>query len=101
MARLGAYLHNHPLRAGLLRDPSATDWTSHRFRSGYKRSSAWAAVEARRLVMITGAWLLRRQVNELVAALTISAPSASHLLRGAERLLTEALAVADEARRRA
>ena len=48
MARLGASLHNNPLRAGLLRDPSATDWTSHRFWSGHERSPAWAADEARR-----------------------------------------------------
>jgi hypothetical protein len=48
------------------------------------------AVEARRVVMVTGAWLFRRRITELAAALAISCSSASRLLRRGARVLPEA-----------
>jgi putative transposase len=57
-----------------------------------------SAVEARRLVMVVGAWFFRRRVSELAAALTISTPSASRLLQRGERVLAAARTIAAELR---
>lgn len=62
------------------------------------RSKRPQAVRARRLVLVAGAWLLRRQVNELAAALAISASSGCRLLRRGEAVLPEARRLADRLR---
>jgi putative transposase len=62
------------------------------------RTKCTVAIEARRLVMVAGVWLLRRRVNELAAALTISDSSASRLLRRGEWVLDAAREIAEELR---
>ena len=44
-APLLAYVHNNPVRAGLVRDPSASVWTSHRAYAGLEPAPAWLDVE--------------------------------------------------------
>lgn len=51
-------------------------------------------VDARRLAVTVGARLLRRNVNELAAALGIAATTASMLLRRADRVMEEAIRLA-------
>jgi hypothetical protein len=45
MAALVAYLHNNPVRAGVVSAPGDTDWTSHRAWTGEMASSKWLAVD--------------------------------------------------------
>lgn len=43
-ARLIAYIHNNPVRAGVVRDPADSPWTSHRAYIGEVRAPAWLDV---------------------------------------------------------
>jgi hypothetical protein len=40
-----AYLHNNPVRAGVVKEPSASTWTSHRAYVGLARPQGWLSVE--------------------------------------------------------
>jgi REP element-mobilizing transposase RayT len=62
------------------------------------RSHRPAAVRARRLALVAGAWLLRRDVKEVAAALGISGTAGSHLLRRTDGLLPAAMLLADQVR---
>lgn len=42
--QLIAYLHNNPVRAGVVRDPADSSWTSHRAFIGLARPPAWLDV---------------------------------------------------------
>jgi hypothetical protein len=44
-ARLLAYTHNNPVAAGVVDDPSLTDWTSHRAYLGLAQAPEWLDVE--------------------------------------------------------
>jgi hypothetical protein len=44
-ARLLAYIHNNPVRAGVVRDPSESSWTSHRAYLGLEPAPPWLDVE--------------------------------------------------------
>ena len=39
-----AYIHNNPVRAGVVTEPSASDWTSHRAYVGHVRAPDWLHV---------------------------------------------------------
>ena len=52
------------------------------------------AVHGRRVVLVAGAWLLRRQQREVAAALGLSSTAASQLLRKAESVMALATEVA-------
>lgn len=39
-----AYIHNNPIRAGIVTEPSASDWTSHRAYLGHVRAPDWLHV---------------------------------------------------------
>lgn len=41
VAVLLAYVHNNPVRAGLVSDPAASTWTSHRAFAGLQRAPPW------------------------------------------------------------
>ena len=43
-AALLAYIHNNPVRAGLVEDPAASSWTSHRAYGGFERAQGWLDV---------------------------------------------------------
>jgi REP element-mobilizing transposase RayT len=45
VGRLLAYIHNNPVRAGVVRHPAATTWTSHRAYIGETEAPAWLAVD--------------------------------------------------------
>jgi REP element-mobilizing transposase RayT len=45
VGRLFAYIHNNPVRAGVVNDPSHSTWTSHRAYVGLARAPAWLHVE--------------------------------------------------------
>ena len=45
LARLVAYIHNNPVRAGLVDDPADSDWTSHRAFVGMVSPPPWLDVE--------------------------------------------------------
>jgi hypothetical protein len=62
------------------------------------RSHRPAAVRARRLALVAGAWLLRREVKEVAAALGISGSAGSHLLRRTDGLLPAAMLIAKQLR---
>ncbi len=44
LARLIAYQHNNPVRAGVVRDPVESSWTSHRFFVGEEPAPPWLDV---------------------------------------------------------
>jgi len=46
LARLIAYIHNNPTRAGLVTDPAQSDWTSHRAYLGLCEPPPWLDVES-------------------------------------------------------
>lgn len=43
--RLISYIHNNPVRAGVVSNPRQSDWTSHRAYLGLGRRPSWLAVE--------------------------------------------------------
>lgn len=45
VSRLIAYIHNNPVRAGVVEDPSDSDWTSHRAYVGLCEPPPWIDVE--------------------------------------------------------
>src|SRR5688500_390704 len=45
-ARLVAYIHNNPVRAGVVSDPADSDWSSHRAYLGLVEAPPWLDVEA-------------------------------------------------------
>jgi hypothetical protein len=45
VARLVAYIHNNPVRAGVVRDPADSDWSSHRAYLGLVKPPPWLDVE--------------------------------------------------------
>jgi REP element-mobilizing transposase RayT len=45
-ARLLSYLHNNPVRAGVVRDAEGSTWSSHRAYAGETRAPSWLDVEA-------------------------------------------------------
>ncbi len=45
LALLVAYIHNNPVRAGIVTDPRDSDWTSHRYYIGESPAPAWLDVE--------------------------------------------------------
>jgi REP element-mobilizing transposase RayT len=44
IARLIGYIHRNPVRAGVVRDPRDSDWTSHRAYCGLARPPKWLEV---------------------------------------------------------
>jgi hypothetical protein len=58
------------------------------------RSHRPPCVRGRRIALVAGVWLLRREAKHLAALLGISGPSASRLLRRGHDVLPEALALA-------
>jgi hypothetical protein len=44
-----AYIHNNPVRAGLVATASESDWTSHRFYVGQETPPAWLCVDEGRM----------------------------------------------------
>lgn len=44
-AAVVAYVHNNPVRAGVVRDPAASSWTSHRSFAGLEQAPPWLDVE--------------------------------------------------------
>jgi hypothetical protein len=44
IAALLAYIHNNPVRAGVVADASFSDWTSHRAYVGLERAPSWLGV---------------------------------------------------------
>ncbi len=45
VAGLIAYIHNNPVRAGVVESPAESEWTSHRAYVGLERAPAWLDVE--------------------------------------------------------
>ncbi|MGE3766697.1 MAG: hypothetical protein AB7L94_30870 [Kofleriaceae bacterium] len=45
VARVIAYVHRNPVRAGVVTVPGESDWTSHRAYAGLARAPAWLDVE--------------------------------------------------------
>jgi REP element-mobilizing transposase RayT len=45
VAALLAYVHNNPVRAGVVSSPEETTWTSHRYYVGLEAAPEWLAVE--------------------------------------------------------
>jgi hypothetical protein len=45
VAVLVAYIHNNPVRAGVVSDPTASPWTSHRAYLGLEQPPSWLDVE--------------------------------------------------------
>lgn len=45
LGELAAYLHNNPVRAGIVTDASASGWTSHRAWTGAERAPTWLRVD--------------------------------------------------------
>jgi hypothetical protein len=45
-ALLIAYIHNNPVRAGVVRDPADSDWSSHRAYLGLAEAPPWLDVQA-------------------------------------------------------
>jgi hypothetical protein len=46
VSRLINYIHNNPVRAGLVAQPQLSDWTSHRAYAGLSHRPAWLDIES-------------------------------------------------------
>src|SRR5678809_1433131 len=55
VGRVLAYIHNNPVAAGVVREPAASTWTSHRAYLGLERMPPWLdVVEGMRRCGVSG-----------------------------------------------